>query len=82
MQPLTHGRVRDWEQGRSNIDAPSRILLMFEKEPEAVQRAFSQPKMRGYDNRLKMRRQAEPHLIIRFGASYRFGERAILQRSV
>ncbi|ASY61430.1 MULTISPECIES: helix-turn-helix domain-containing protein [Sinorhizobium/Ensifer group] len=36
------GRVRDWEQGRSNIDAPSRILLtVIEKEPEAVERALS-----------------------------------------
>ena len=36
------GRVRDWEQGRSNIDTPSRILLMvIDKEPEAVERALS-----------------------------------------
>ncbi|PYE90420.1 helix-turn-helix domain-containing protein [Phyllobacterium leguminum] len=39
---FSFGRVRDWEQGRSNIDAPSRILLtIIEKEPEAVQRALS-----------------------------------------
>jgi putative transcriptional regulator len=36
------GRVRDWEQKRSGIDAPSRILLtVIEKEPEAVERALS-----------------------------------------
>lgn len=35
------GRVRDWEQNRSNMDAPSRILLtVIEKEPEAVERAL------------------------------------------
>ncbi|WP_246505822.1 helix-turn-helix domain-containing protein [Mesorhizobium silamurunense] len=39
---FSFGRVRDWEQGRSNIDAPSRILLtVIEKEPEAVERALS-----------------------------------------
>ncbi|QOF75187.1 helix-turn-helix domain-containing protein (plasmid) [Aminobacter sp. SR38] len=39
---FSFGRVRDWEQGRSNIDAPSRILLtIIEKEPEAVERALS-----------------------------------------
>ena len=36
------GRVRDWEQGRSNIDTPSRILLtVLDKEPEAIERALS-----------------------------------------
>lgn len=36
------GRIRDWEQNRSNIDAPSRILLtIIDKEPEAVERALS-----------------------------------------
>jgi putative transcriptional regulator len=36
------GRVRDWEQGRSDIDAPSRILLtVIDKEPEAVVRALA-----------------------------------------
>ena len=36
------GRIRDWEQNRSNIDAPSRVLLtIIEKEPEAVERALS-----------------------------------------
>ncbi|WP_296022514.1 helix-turn-helix domain-containing protein [uncultured Agrobacterium sp.] len=35
------GRVRDWEQSRSNMDAPSRILLtVIDKEPEAVERAL------------------------------------------
>lgn len=39
---FSFGRIRDWEQGRSNIDAPSRILLtIIEKEPEAVERALS-----------------------------------------
>lgn len=36
------GRIRDWEQNRSNMDAPSRILLtIIDKEPEAVERALS-----------------------------------------
>lgn len=36
------GRIRDWEQGRSNIDAPSRVLLtVIDKEPEAVERALT-----------------------------------------
>lgn len=36
------GRVRDWEQGRSPVDAPSRILLtVLDKEPEAVERALN-----------------------------------------
>ncbi|WDR01625.1 transcriptional regulator [Devosia algicola] len=36
------GRVRDWEQGRFPVDAPSRVLLtIIEKEPEAVVRALS-----------------------------------------
>ncbi len=36
------GRIRDWEQGRSAVDAPSRLLLtIIEKEPEAIERALS-----------------------------------------
>ena len=36
------GRVRDWEQGRSGMDTPSRILLtVIDKEPEAIERALS-----------------------------------------
>jgi putative transcriptional regulator len=36
------GRVRDWEQGRTEIDAPSRILLrILDREPDAVKRALS-----------------------------------------
>ncbi len=36
------GRVRDWEQGRSAVDAPSRILLtIIDKEPEAIERALN-----------------------------------------
>lgn len=39
---FSFGRVRDWEQGRSNINGPSRILLtVIEKEPEAIERALS-----------------------------------------
>tara|TARA_B100000614_G_scaffold140250_1_gene124696 strand:+ start:198 stop:509 length:312 start_codon:yes stop_codon:yes gene_type:complete len=35
------GRLRDWEQGRSNMDAASRILLtVIDKEPAAVERAL------------------------------------------
>ena len=36
------GRIRDWEQGRSPIDAPSRVLLLvIDKEPDAVRRALA-----------------------------------------
>ncbi len=36
------GRVRDWEQGRTEIDGSSRILLrILDREPEAVKRALS-----------------------------------------
>lgn len=39
---FSKSRVRDWEQGRSNIDAPSRILLtVIDKEPEAIERALA-----------------------------------------
>lgn len=39
---ISIGRLRDWEQGRSAIDAPSRILLtVIDKEPDAVKRALS-----------------------------------------
>ena len=35
------GRIRDWEQGRTAVDAPSRILLrVIDREPEAVMRAL------------------------------------------
>lgn len=35
------GRLRDWEQGRSPIDTPSRILLtVIDKEPDAIERAL------------------------------------------
>lgn len=37
---FTLGRVRDWEQGRSQPEPPIRILLtLIDKEPEAVARA-------------------------------------------
>lgn len=36
------GRIRDWEQNRTPMDASSRVLLtVIEREPEAVQRALS-----------------------------------------
>ena len=36
------GRIRDWEQNRSSIDTPSRILLLvIDKEPEAIDRALA-----------------------------------------
>lgn len=39
---FTVGRLRDWEQGRSPIDAPSRILLLvIENEPDAIERALA-----------------------------------------
>jgi putative transcriptional regulator len=35
------GRIRDWEQGRFDADAPSRAFLeVIDKEPEAVFRAL------------------------------------------
>ena len=35
------GRIRDWEQGRFEIDAPSRVFLtVLDREPEAVMRAL------------------------------------------
>jgi putative transcriptional regulator len=38
---FTVGRVRDWEQGRTAIDASSRVLLtIIDREPEAVMRAL------------------------------------------
>ena len=38
------GRVRDWEQGRFAIDAPSRVLLtVIDREPDAVRRALARP---------------------------------------
>jgi putative transcriptional regulator len=39
---FSFGRIRDWEQDRSPVDAPSRILLtIIRNEPEAVERALS-----------------------------------------
>jgi putative transcriptional regulator len=39
---LTLGRVRDWEQHRTEPDGPLRAYLkVIEKEPEAVERALS-----------------------------------------
>ena len=36
------GRIRDWEQKRFPVDAPSRMFLtVIEREPEAVLRALS-----------------------------------------
>ena len=38
------GRVRDWEQGRFAIDAPSRVFLtVIDREPAAVLRALRAP---------------------------------------
>ena len=38
------GRIRDWEQGRFPVDAPSRVLLtVIDREPDAVLRALSKP---------------------------------------
>lgn len=35
------GRIRDWEQRRTPIDAPSRVLLtVIAREPDAVKRAL------------------------------------------
>jgi putative transcriptional regulator len=36
------GRVKDWEQHRSSVDTPSRILLLIiDKEPEVIERVLS-----------------------------------------
>jgi putative transcriptional regulator len=36
------GRIRDWEQKRSPVDAPSRVFLtIIDREPDAVFRALS-----------------------------------------
>jgi putative transcriptional regulator len=38
---FSYARIRDWEQGRSPIDKPSRILLtIIDKEPETVDRVL------------------------------------------
>ncbi len=39
---FSFGRIRDWEQGRSTIDTPSRLLLkIIETEPDAVERVLA-----------------------------------------
>ena len=49
------GRIRDWEQGRFPVDAPSRMFLtVIDREPEAVMRALATPA------RKQARRQAKP----------------------
>jgi putative transcriptional regulator len=41
------GRIRDWEQGRFPMDAPSRVFLtVIEREPDAVLRALVQEPVR------------------------------------
>jgi putative transcriptional regulator len=41
---ISLGRLRDWEQGRSPIDSPARLLLtVIDREPEAVERALAAP---------------------------------------
>lgn len=41
------GRIRDWEQGRFEVDAPSRAFLrVLDREPEAVFRALGKPARR------------------------------------
>ncbi|HWU99600.1 MAG TPA: transcriptional regulator [Devosia sp.] len=49
------GRIRDWEQGRFPVDAPSRILLtVIDREPDAVLRALASPPQK------RTGRQAKP----------------------
>ena len=44
---FTVGRLRDWEQHRTAIDASSRVLLtVIDREPEAVRRALLAATMR------------------------------------
>lgn len=39
---FTVSRIRDWEQGRSHPDGPSRILLkVIDVDPEAITRALA-----------------------------------------
>lgn len=56
------GRVRDWEQKRFPVDAPSRILLtVIDREPEAVLRALARDDVTGAKHphtRAKQRRAA------------------------
>jgi putative transcriptional regulator len=41
------GRIRDWEQRRFEVDAPSRVYLtVIQREPEAVLRALAPPSAR------------------------------------
>lgn len=53
------GRVRDWEQKRFPIDAPSRVFLtVIEREPEAVFRALAAPNKNARPAPTKRRRSA------------------------
>jgi len=37
------GRIRDWEQGRANVDIPLRLLLtLIKKNPQAVEQALAE----------------------------------------
>jgi putative transcriptional regulator len=40
---IPQGTLKDWEQRRRKPDSPARVLLMvIDKQPEAVQRALSE----------------------------------------
>jgi putative transcriptional regulator len=40
---FSYARIRDWEQGRSPIDKPSRLLLtIIDREPEIIERVLVQ----------------------------------------
>jgi putative transcriptional regulator len=60
------GRVRDWEQHRSPVDAPSRAFLtVLEFEPEAVKRAMAKASERrsGHPGRRQTRLKAASRLV-------------------
>jgi transcriptional regulator with XRE-family HTH domain len=59
------GRIRDWEQGRSNIDTPSRILLtVIDKEPDAIERALAVTGAPPKSPRNRWRRRSPPVIVL------------------
>jgi putative transcriptional regulator len=40
---FSYARIRDWEQGRSPVDKPSRLLLtIIDREPGVIERVLQQ----------------------------------------
>ena len=49
---IAEGTLKDWEQHRKRPEGPARVLLMvIDKEPEAVQRALEHRSRRGAKGR-------------------------------